>query len=291
MLHGCRSTFNIFLNRHGSMGQSCRFVSITSRPCQEAGYLSGISNLDAALLNADQTPYTSLVSVEGVPGTTPENPEPLRKRRKGRSKPKRDKRRKTWSTGITAEERKDVRRANGLATVMRRPLRTTLDFHPVHLDAYPEGELDDFFRGLRTRISTWCGRKGIGSYWVWTRENYAAWRREHLHMVMHLPPQLRAEAAGAYICRIYPGGADLVQIGERTSRQCPDTGRRIDGLDYRMKQLRGDAVGPPGPTRLYRETKSRHDGAAVAPVLGKRCGVSDSLSVRAEERWLASKKA
>jgi hypothetical protein len=174
-------------------------------------------------------------------------------------------------------------------TVIRHPLRTTLDFHPVHLDAYPEGELDDFFARLRTAISTWCGRKKIGCFWVWTRENYEGERREPRHMVMHLPPRFHDQLE-AHIRRLYPGGKKLVRIGNRKSHWCPKARRWVDGLDYRMKQLRGDAVGAPGPTRLNRETKSRHDGALVVPVYGKRCGVSDSLTVRAEKAWEASRQ-
>lgn len=242
--------------------------------------------MEAQLLDIGQVPPSiSIVSVVGVIEPTEESGSTaIRKRRK----PKRDKRRKTWSKGITAEERKNLRRADGLATVIHRPLRTTLDFHPVHLDTYPEGEMDDFFAGLRTRISTWCGRKGMGCHWVWTRENYVGYRHEHLHMVMHLPERFKKKLE-AYIRSLYPGGEKLVRIGNRTSRRCPETGRWIDGLDYRMKQLRGDAVGAPGPTRLNRETKNRHHGAPVAPVYGKRCGISKSLEADAETRWLAAK--
>jgi hypothetical protein len=89
----------------------------------------------------------------------------------------------------------------------------------------------------------------------------------------------------AYLRRLYPGGPDLVSIGTRTRDFNPETGRRVDGLLYRMKQLRGDAVGAPGPTRLNRETRSRFDDAPVAPVYGKRCGVSDSLTLKAEQKW------
>jgi hypothetical protein len=80
-----------------------------------------------------------------------------------------------------------------------------------------------------------------------------------------------------------------VQIGERKAFYNLATGRHTDGLSYRMKQMRSDAVGPPGPTRLYRETKSCHDGAPVAPVHGKRCGVSESLTDKAEKAWEASR--
>jgi hypothetical protein len=103
---------------------------------------------------------------------------------------------------------------------------------------------------------------------------------------MHLPPRLRPQLEVA-VRRWYPGNPELVHVGERKAFYNPATGQWTDGLSYRMKQLRGDAAGPPGPTRLYRETKSRHDGAPVAPVYGKRSGVSDSLSAKAEDRWQA----
>jgi hypothetical protein len=205
----------------------------------------------------------------------------------------RDKRRKTWSKGITATERREMLRANGFSRLIRRPLNTTLDF-PCHLTDYPTESLDAFFGGLRTRISTWLQRKRIGTYWVWTRENYKGERREHLHMVLHLPVKQREELAAeleAYVRGLarYKGSEAVVRVGERTTVFNPATGRWEDGLQYRMKQLRGAAVGPIGPTRLNRETRSRRDGAPVAPVLGKRCGISDSLSAKAEQRWRSTR--
>ncbi len=235
---------------------------------------------------ADQPSPTYVVNVDAESGgeqaRRPRSPQP-RKRGKRRL----DRRRKTESKGITTKERRETLRAENFAHKIRRPLQTTLDFHPLYLDAQPEESLDVFFAGLRVRLTTWCRRKIGGSWWAWFRENYAGDRREHLHMVMHLPPRLRGELETA-IRRWHPGAPDVVQIGERKAFYNPATGRRTDGLSYRMKQMRGDAVGPPGPTRLYRETKSRHDGAPVAPVHGKRCGVSGSLTHKAEEAWQAA---
>jgi hypothetical protein len=194
------------------------------------------------------------------------------------------------SKGITAKERTDLLGADEFARLLRRPLNTTLDFHPCHMDEFPTGRLDEFFAELRVRISTWLKRKGIYTYWVWTRENYEGARREHLHIVLHLPPHLRAELE-AHIRGLprYKGNAFVVEVGERKNEFNEATRRWEDGLRYRMKQLRGDAVGAPGPTRLNRETKSRYDGAPVAPVYGQRCGVSDSLSLKAEQAWRAAR--
>jgi hypothetical protein len=244
--------------------------------------------LDAAPFDANQPSLSSFVNVAVVPDAVEELRPTRERKRRRRSKSKRDKRLKTLSKGINSEERKDLRRADGFATVIRRPLRTTLDFHPAHMDEYPAMNLDVFFQELRKRISTWCRRKRVGSYWVWTRENYVGDRREHLHMVMHLPPRLRHDLED-HLRSLYPGDPRIVKVGERTSRRDPETGWWSDGLVYRTKQLRGDAVGKPGPTRLRYETKSRHDSARVAPVLGKRCGVSKTLEAETEERWLAAK--
>jgi hypothetical protein len=244
--------------------------------------------LATALLEPDQTALLTSVSVEGIAA----DPENVIKRRKppgkGRGRRGRDKRRKTLSKGITAPERKNIAGADSFARERGRPLNTTLDFQPYHLTTYPAGDLDVFFQGLRTRISTWCGRKKVGCFWVWMRENYVGSRREHLHVVMYLPARFRAELE-AYIRRLYPGTEQLIAIGERTTEYDPETGRWTDGLAYRMKQLRGDAVGKPGPTRLPRQVRSRYDEAPVAPVHGKRCGVSDSLTLKSEQNWRAGR--
>ncbi len=244
----------------------------------------------------EQTPPLYPVSVAGDAGRAERSRERSgrhlpKTRSSTRRKPKAkkpDKRRKTWSKGITAEERRNLRRADGFASVIRRLLNTTLDFHPCHLTDYPSESLDTFFAELRMRISTWLRRKRIGTYWVWTRENYEGDRREHLHMVLHLPPRLRAELE-EHIRGLppYRGNEGLVRVGKRTTKFNPVTNRWEDGLQYRMKQLRGDAVGAPGPYRLNRETKSRHDGALVAPVFGQRCGVSETLTDKAEQAWRA----
>ncbi len=244
--------------------------------------------MDTASIDISHAALSSYVDAVGIPDVG-DAPEPIRKRKRRQSaKKKPDGRRKTMSKGITAEERRDILRADGFASLIRHPLTATLDFHPRHLDRYPTEDLDAFFQRVRARISTWCNRKKIGSYWVWTRENYEGDRREHLHMVMHLPPRMRSELE-SYIRRLFPGGSELVQIGNRTSERDPETGRKRDGLLYRIKQLRGDAVGKPGPYRLPREKKNRHDDAPVAPVLGKRCGVSKKLEADAEENWRAAK--
>ena len=73
------------------------------------------------------------------------------------------------------------------------------------------------------RISTWLRRKGIGTYWVWTRENYEGERREHLHIVLHLPPRFRA-ALEDHIRDLFPGGLGLVSVGARKNEFNPTTG-------------------------------------------------------------------
>jgi len=158
--------------------------------------------LDAQNLEADLASYTSLVKVDDLGCSTP-HPHPpslkgkpsQRKRRTKSSKRRKraDRRFKRTSKGITSHERKDALGADRFARLIDKPLNATLDFHPCHLDVYPTESLDVFFADLRNRISTWLRRKGIGTFWIWTQENYTGERREHLHIVLHLPVRYRAE--------------------------------------------------------------------------------------------------
>ena len=166
------------------------------------------------------------------------------------------------------------------------PPTCTIDFHPVYMDEYPTGELAGWFKDeLRNRITTWLRRRKVGWYAIWVRENYVGDRREHLHLMIHCPVRLRADLKAA-IEKWYPGNAEMVAMGTLTWRTHPFSGRvACPGFEYRLKQMTSRAQGPPRIGRPRREVKSRHDGSAVAPVSGLRCGVSRALDQRARQTW------
>lgn len=166
------------------------------------------------------------------------------------------------------------------------PPTCTIDFHPVHMDTHPEGELAVWFKDeLRNRVTTWLRRRKVGWYAIWVRENYAGDQREHLHLMLHCPARLRT-ALKAAIERWFPGNAQMVAMGTLTWRVHPYSGRvSCRGFEYRLKQMSSRAQGPPRVGRPHREVKNRHDGAAVAAVAGLRCGVSKTLDAKARKNW------
>lgn len=208
------------------------------------------------------------------------------------SKPKIDRRRRTPSAAIDAPDRREIFDAFAHAQRISRTPTCTIDFHPIHMDAYPDGEIGLWFKDeLRNRITTWLRRRHINCYAIWIRENYAGERREHLHLMIFCPIALRADLEAA-IRRWYPGNPEMVRFGQLNLRKHPRTGFvTCSGLEYRLKQMTVRAWGPPRRNRPRRETKSRYDGAPIAPVLGRRFGVSRTLERKAREAWQQARDA
>jgi hypothetical protein len=208
------------------------------------------------------------------------------------TKQKVDGRRRRLSPAIDAPDRRDIREAFAHGQRIGYPLNCAINFHPVHMHDYPEGDLGVWFKDeLRNRMTTWLRRRGIRWHAVWMRENYVGDRREHIHLLINCPIHLRDDLLAA-IRRWYPGTDDLVTMGPVTWRKHPKTGFLVcAGLEYRLKQMTARAWGPPRPGRPRRETESRHDRAPVAPVMGRRHGVSDTLNQKARDEWQAARDA
>lgn len=214
--------------------------------------------------------------------------------KKIRSKPAKrpDRRLRGVSDALDHLDRRNLRDAFDYGLSIRRAPTTTIDFHPIHMRKYPEGELAVWFRDeLRNRIATWLRRRKIGWYALWTRENYVGDQREHLHLMVYCPTRLRAGLEDA-IRRWFPGEREMIRIGVADWRKHPSSGRLASrALEYRLKQMTSTAQGPPRPGRPRREIKSRHDDAPVAPVNGLRCGMSRSLDKKARATWAAERDA
>ncbi|MFJ7441664.1 hypothetical protein ACIQW5_29235 [Methylorubrum thiocyanatum] len=197
-----------------------------------------------------------------------------------------DRRKRSGADALNHHDRRNLWEAFRHGIRIGFPPTCTIDFHPVHMDTYPEGELATWFKDeLRNRITTWLRRRKVGWYAIWIRENYAGDRREHLHLMIHCPARLRAELKAA-IEKWYPGNAEMVAMGALTWRKHPSSGRiACPGFEYRLKQMTARAQGPPRIGRPRREVKNRYDGSAVASVNGLRSGVSRTLDAKARQRW------
>jgi len=134
---------------------------------------------------------------------------------------------------------------------------------------------------LTQGLGRWLRRRGVPPAWIWTRED-GAHEEEHLHLLLHLPPELR-EALRGYLHEsldVEPGhGAVGLRTGGMATRA-----DRAGALAYAVKTLPGVEVLGIEPARCG------VDGI-------KRCGMSETLGPKAQQAagwvplalpWLAS---
>ena len=205
---------------------------------------------------------------------------PGRPRKLGRPpKAKPDARLAVSAGPLTMVERRDISDGATFMDDMDRGVTCLVDIHLKWLDTYPTGELRDWFRTgpLRamseffTRTKDEAGRP-LGWYSIAVRENYEGDRREHLHVMCHCP-ECHQEALEKMLRRRFPGEQRVFKVGT------PEPG----WLNYRMKQSGKGTTGKPRPGRATPEVKSRHDGAPVADVHGKRYFMSRSVDLAARQ--------
>jgi hypothetical protein len=190
------------------------------------------------------------------------------------------------SKALNHHDVRDLIEAEHFAEKRGKPLTTSITIHPKLLDEYP-ADVGQWLCWLLNKLRIWCERdRGFGYYAIWVRENYEGYRREHIHILAHVPRGDREALQGA-LRRWLPGQDSVVELGESTFRQ-NRFGRRINkALTYMLKQMTSQAryafCG-----KIYRETKCRVTHAPVAPVLGRRCGTSRSLNVNTRRAFWAA---
>lgn len=145
------------------------------------------------------------------------------------------------------------------------PLNVMLTLHPGMLKG-PPSDPGRYFQAALKKMGNWFRRK-VGPWWaLWVRENYDAANREHLHLLIHVPPRLRSEFMKA-VTRWWP--QPKVAVAD-------DVDDPQEALAYMLKQMTSQAHFALR-WMVRRETQSRHDCAKVAPVLGKRTGMTSNL--------------
>jgi hypothetical protein len=181
--------------------------------------------------------------------------------------------RRTDRGPLTALEVRRLRLAEAEAARAGRPLNAFLTLHPFTL-AEPPADVGMFFRRkVIAWLGDWFAKRGHEWSAIYTRENYSGAGREHLHVVLHVPPGLYRQLERALTRRW--GEAGVVEL-----KRCHD---RRGLFRYLVKQ---SAVTPQEAWELdiLPERKSRYTGEAVAPVFGRRCGMTADLR-RAVAQW------
>jgi hypothetical protein len=182
-------------------------------------------------------------------------------------------------------EVKELIEAEHFAQKRGTPLNTTINIHPKLLDAYPE-DLGKWTSDLLNNLRIWCNRAGFGYFALWVRENYKGDRHEHLHVLLHVSNE-NHPALEAALRRWLPGKDEVVFLG-RARYRADRFGRRVNtALTYLIKQMTPQAHFALN-RGVRRENKCRKTGVPVAPVLGKRCGISRSLDREARATWAAA---
>lgn len=181
------------------------------------------------------------------------------------------------SGALDHDEVRELIEAERFARKRGKPLTTTVTIHPKLLDTYP-ADLGRWTSWLTNKIRIWCERdRGFGYFALWVRESYEGDRREHLHMMLHLPENER-EAFEAALRRWLPGKENVVDLG-RPKFSNTRFGRVNKALTYMLKQMTPQAWFALNK-RVRREKQCRTTHEAVAPVLGKRSGVSRTLNAK-----------
>ena len=174
---------------------------------------------------------------------------------------------------------RDLVQAERYAWRLRKPLNTTITIHPKALDAYP-ADLGIWVSAILNMLRIWCVRR-FGYFCVWVRENFEGERREHLHILIHVPESERL-LLGSALRRWLCGDDTVVRL--TPAEWNPDSRGRLvnQALTYLLKQMSPQAAYGlryhfPG-CYIRRQTACSDRGLPVAAVLGKRCGVSRTLS-------------
>lgn len=168
-------------------------------------------------------------------------------------------------------------KAEQLAKNLGKELDTFVTVHPKFMMDYPL-DVGKWLSAFLNKLKIWCHREGFGYFAVWVRENYEGDRHEHVHMLMNVPLSKLLSLKQA-VRRWLPGDDRVVDVRPARYRTNP-FGRKInEAFEYSLKQMTPQAWrslrnhGKP----VRRETHHPITGRPVAPVLGKKCGVSRSL--------------
>jgi hypothetical protein len=184
---------------------------------------------------------------------------------------------------------RDLIGAEQFALKRGKPMTATINIHPKLLNEYPE-DIGRWISWLTNNIRIHCQRAGFGYYALWVRENYEGDdRREHLHLMLHLPEGQR-DALEAALRRWLPGAENVVHLGRPEFRR-DRYGRKVNkALTYMLKQMTPQAHYALGG-KVFREKHCPETYARVAPVLGRRSGISRSLKARTRATfWTTPRK-
>jgi hypothetical protein len=169
------------------------------------------------------------------------------------------------SPALSPREVRHLHATGDAASKAGLPFTAMLTVHLAQIDEATGDPGAYLRRKVINPLGTWFRRRRVPWIGVWVRENYDGPRHEHVHLLLHAP-QGQYDALQAAVERWWPTPTgDL-----RWVYNMPGAVR------YLSKQMSPQAHFAV-LRRIRRERESRHTGARVAPVLGRRLGQSRQL--------------
>jgi hypothetical protein len=167
---------------------------------------------------------------------------------------------------LTPRDVRDLVDAAHFAKKLGKQLNTTISINPKLLADYP-GDIGEWVsKTLLNNLRVWCQRQGFGYHCLWVRENYIGDRREHVHLLMHVPEAKRSFLEAA-LRRWLSGDDKVVKLG-RPEYETNRFGQSVNkALTYVLKQMTPQAWWSLGK-QVRREKCCDKTGLPVAPVLG-----------------------
>jgi hypothetical protein len=151
------------------------------------------------------------------------------------------------------------------------PLNAMLSIRPL---AYCDPtDFCRFASRARNKLGVWARQRDLPFVAAWARECNPDGTGEHLHVLMHVPPQHYSDFEEKIIAWFpEPGAADVRPAHQRVF--VTETGKRMSAIGYLAKQMT--------PQAWYRRGLIRKAGG---PILGKRGGVTRNIGGKAIDAY------
>jgi len=181
-------------------------------------------------------------------------------------------RRKT-TKGLNKEQVKELNEAWYHAKRLNLPLNLLVTFGQTDIGDMTGSERCKLFAALRNRLGVYARQHNFRPTFVWSREINRDGTGEHMHVLIHVPPNRRHHFEDTVAGWLPEPGAVDVRTASYQTRSTA-SGKRRDAISYISKQMT--------PQAWYKRDQTRKAGG---PVLGKRGGVSANLTRKAIAAW------
>ncbi len=155
------------------------------------------------------------------------------------------------------------------AEFLSQPFTALLTVHFGLLTPSPADPSEFLRRDVINRLGVWFRRQGITWTALWVRENFVGSKREHVHLLVHVPRAFW-QAFQTAVRRWWPD-KNVADVRRATN---------VEGaVRYLSKQLSPQAHFAVR-RRIGRQRVCPRTEARVAPVLGRRFGMTRNLKIQ-----------